>query len=141
MDKNSQVLFPEEDLIDMKFMEMIKYATINIDDTVDADKAVREYSFLIKKEKELWAKNDKAIANLLAQATMLQEQINGAKNEISSKIENYFMHTELHFEDTADYDTSVATIDLEHGKIVFIQKRKLDFKIKFNKETRKEEQL
>ena len=125
-------LFPEKDLIDMKFMDLLKYGNIEIKDKTEVDKALHEYSLLIYKAKELDAAYNKLEVQLISKHNDVASLINEAKNSIENNIEKYYSEhfTDLSFQPREDNDSSRATLQFEHGEIIVTHKSKTDFKIK-----------
>lgn len=128
-------LFPEKELIDVRFLELIKYDDREIVNKEDVDKAIREYSHLVNAKKtKLIPAAEWEIDVIEKKREKIENIINEKIEKIQQSIEKYY-HQHMH--DVVflhDDDVQTATIELEHGQIIFTQKTNSNIKIKPKKE-------
>lgn len=131
MNNESPNLFPEKDLIDMKFMELVQYTELEIDSKPDIDKALHEYSLLMKKRKEISDLRVKLIDEVGMKLAGPEAAILSAMSSIKSNIERYYTTNgiDAKFEDLGN-GTQVAIIEFDHGEVKLTKESKLKMEIK-----------
>jgi hypothetical protein len=133
MEKENTNLFPEKDLIDLTFMDHIRFNCFVPVNRAEIDKAIQEYNCLkvnaakctnvfLQKQRDLDKKYE-AVSN----------HINGFMDNILKGVEECIANN------WTDYgisygDDDKCVIDFEHGKVLLEQTTKTKFKIKPVKE-------
>lgn len=120
-------LFPEKEIMDMKFIDLVKFGNIDIKNKEDSDKALHELSLLKNKQRELSGiqkKHEDALALKIAECSL---PIFAAIRTIEENIQRYYDHHLDEFE----FIDGEAKLQFKHGEI--IAKQKTEVKIKTNK--------
>lgn len=128
-------LFPQPELIDMKFLELAKFGHLQIDSRQDIDKALQELSFLHKKNLEIDDLFMKHRQQLDEKFQKYYEPIEEQVQMIRENIEEYLKGhiRDIWFEsDIDDDDKSIARLKFDHGEIICKQISKTKFQIKTN---------
>jgi hypothetical protein len=130
---SDQTMFPERELIDMSFMDHIRYNNTVPENKTEVDKALQEYNCLSAKFKECTIVFSKRQKDLEAKYDSLAKIISDAMNGILAGVEDNIKRNWSDFGISYGADDK-CEINLEHGKIILEQRIKTNFKIKPIKE-------
>lgn len=130
---SDQNLFPERELIDMTFMDYIRYSSSVPSNKTELDKAIQEYNCFSAKFSEATKEFSKRQKDLETKYDTIAKRISDTMNNINDGAEQCIRN---HW---TDYDISYdnydkCEINFEHGKLVLEQKIKTKFIIKPVKE-------
>lgn len=133
MEKENTNLFPEKDLIDLKFMDHIRFNSFVPINKTEVDKAIQEYNCLkinLSKCSDVFIKKQRKLDN---EYEAVQKRIEDSMDCIIKGVEECIANN------WTDYgisygDDNKCEIAFEHGKLVLEQKTTTKFKIKPVKE-------
>lgn len=130
---NEQNLFPERELIDMTFMEYIRFSSFVPVNKTELDKAIQEYNCLSAKFSEATKEFSKRQKDLETKYDTIAKRISDTMNNISAGVESFVESNWTDFNISYD-DQDKCEINFEHGKLILEQKTSTKFKIKPVKE-------
>lgn len=130
---NEQNLFPERELIDMTFMEYIRFSSFVPVNKTELDIAIQEYNCLSAKFSEATKEFSKRQKDLENKYDLLAKKISDAMNNVTAGVEqcvtNNWTDYNIHYG-----DDDKCELNFEHGKLILEQKTSTKFKIKPVKE-------
>lgn len=130
---SDQTMFPERELIDMSFMDHIRFHAFVPTTKPEVDKAIQEFNCLVTKSKELSAIFDKAVSKLTSEFETLHQKISVAKDSILSGVKCCIDDSTNDMGVLYDEDDK-CEIDFQHGKIILEKTTTTKLKIKPIKE-------
>ena len=130
---NEQNLFPERELIDMTFMDHIRFNSFVPTSKTELDKAIQEYNCLSAKFSEATKEFSKRQNALEHKYGLLAKEISNAMYRVTVGVEGYLKENWSDF--NIHYgDDDKCELNFEHGKLILEQKTSTKFKIKPVKE-------
>lgn len=131
MENDNTNLFPEKDLIDLKFMDHIRFNSFVPTNKTEVDKAIQEYNCLIsnfKKCTSVYSQLQRELDNKYnAVSKKLSDTADTIMHGVEQCIGNNYSEFGINFN-----GKEKCEIEFEHGKIILEQKTINKLKIKEN---------
>lgn len=133
MENNNTNLFPEKDLIDLKFMDHIRFNSFVPINKTEMDKAIHEYNCLknnLNKCMGIYSRKQEELSNKYQNVS---KEISDAMESIMDGVEECIRKNWTDYSISYGEDNK-CEIEFEHGKLILEQKTTTKFKIKPVKE-------